>query len=100
MPIAGFVITVLPEGMDSVIESLEGMHEVEVHGSDDNGNIIAVLDCETSEDMDVLVKEIHKVDGVLSAGLTYFNAEDEVERIERGEYVPSRSFGNKPILQE
>ncbi len=100
MPIAGFVITVMPEDIHKVTETLGSMKNVELHGDDGKGNIIAVLDTETSEDMDKLVKDINRVDGVLSAGLTYFNAEDEVERMDRGEFVPSRSFGNKPLFPE
>ncbi len=96
MPIGGFVITVFPEDIQSVVKALRGFDQVEVHGHDDNGNVVAVLDCDTSEDMEALVGRIGRVKGVLSVGLTYFNAEDEVEKMEKGQYIPSRSFGNKP----
>lgn len=100
MPIGGFVITVVPEEMPSVMEALMLFDQVEVHGHDEKGNVVTVLDCATSDAMEELVGKIGRVDGVLSVGLTYFNAEDEVERIEKGEYVPSRSFGNKPFSQD
>jgi nitrate reductase NapD len=100
MPIGGFVINIDPADPAPVIEEIRVMEGVEVHGHDEKGNVVAVLDCRTSEEMEELVGNINQVDGVLSVGLTYFNAEDEVERMEKGEYIPSRSFGNKPLRQD
>jgi len=99
MPIGGFVINVDPSDSASAVRTISAMACVEVHGHDERGNVVAVLDCDTSEEMEDIVKKINLVDGVLSVGLTYFNAEDEVERMEKGEYIPSRSFGNKPLIQ-
>jgi nitrate reductase NapAB chaperone NapD len=95
MPIAGFVISVDPDKTDIAAKEIDKMECAEVHGKDSSGNIVTVLDCHTSDEMEAVVKEISSIDGVFSAGLTYFNAEDEVERMERGEYIPSRSFGNR-----
>ncbi len=95
MPIAGFVINVDPADPAPALEALGSMECVEVHGHDEKGNVVAVLESDTTDEMESLVRQINRIDGVLSVGLTYFNAEDEVEKVERGEYVPSRSFGNK-----
>lgn len=95
MPIGGFVINVDPANPAPAIEALSGMKCVDVHGHDEKGNVVAVLDCSTSDEMESLVEKINCIDGVFSVGLTYFNAEDEVNNMEKGEYIPSRSFGNK-----
>ncbi len=99
MPVGGFVINVDPAVSAPAVEKIRAMRCVEVHGHDETGNVVVVMDCETSEEMEDIVKRISRIDEVLSVGLTYFNAEDEVERMERGEYIPSRSFGNKPSMQ-
>ncbi len=96
MPIGGFVITAVPEDMNAVLEQLASLDQLDIHGHDEKGNVVAVIECDTSEEMERLVKRINRFDSVLSVGLTYFNAEDEVERMAAGNYVPPRSFGNKP----
>ena len=100
MPVGGLVINVYPADSGPAIKKLRAMSCVEIHGHDEMGNVVAVLDCETSEDMEDVVRRISSIEEVLSVGLTYINAEDEVERMERGEYIPSRSFGNKPFIQD
>ncbi len=95
MPIAGFVINVDPTDPVSALEALGSMEGVEIHGYDEKGNVVAVLESDTTDEMEALVRQVNSIDGILSVGLTYFNAEDEVEKVERGEYVPSCSLGNK-----
>lgn len=95
MPIGGFVINVDPENPAPAIEVLSGMKCVDIHGHDEKGNVVAVLDCDTSDEMESLVEKINGIDGVFSVGLTYFNAEDEIDNMEKGKYIPLRSFGNK-----
>ncbi len=80
MPIGGFVINVDPKRVEESVESLKGFNGVEIHGTDAKGNIVAVLESSTSEEMDEMVKAIMKIETVYSVGLTYFNAEDEVEK--------------------
>jgi nitrate reductase NapAB chaperone NapD len=80
MPIGGFVINVIPEEASLITRRLEDLDGVEIHGVDKKGNVVAVLDCTTSEDMKRLVTHINNIDGVLSVGLTYLNAEDETEQ--------------------
>ncbi len=88
MPIGGFVVTVLPDHRDQVAGRVEAIEGAEVYGWDDKGNLVVVIETETSDDMERLVDEIKEYDGVVSVGLAYLYFEDEVEKIERGEIKP------------
>jgi nitrate reductase NapAB chaperone NapD len=90
MPIGGFVIQIDTAARPDVLVPLGKMPEVELYGEDEKGNLVAVLDCETSQRMEKVVEEIAAIAGVLNVGLAYIHAEDEVERIAAGDYVPSR----------
>ncbi len=79
MPVGGFVINVDPEKIDESIKRLKSLSGIEIHGLDDKGNVVAVLESSTSQEMEGMVKEIMKIETVFSVGLTYFNAEDEIE---------------------
>ena len=68
---------------------------MEVHGSDEKGNIVAVMDTGTSDEMEGLVKSIEGIEDVLSVGLTYLNAEDEIGKIASGELRVPNPFGRK-----
>ncbi len=81
MPIGGFVINIDPTFKEKVLLELEKLEGVEIYGSDSRGNIIAVIDSETSEEMESSVEKISAINGVLTVGLTYLHAEDEVEKI-------------------
>ena len=81
MPIGGFVINIDPTFKEKVLQELEKLEGVEIYGSDSRGNIIAVIDSETSEEMESSVEKISAINGVLTVGLTYLHAEDEVEKI-------------------
>lgn len=77
MPIGGFVVTVLADMINEVTSDLANLSGVEVHGSDGQGNIIVVMEAQTSKEMEKMVKNIQAKEGVLSVGLTYLNVEDE-----------------------
>ncbi len=79
MPIGGFVINIDPEKITETISTLTTFSGVEIHGSDSKGNVVAVLESKTAEEMEQIVKEIMKIETVYSVGLTYFNGEDEVD---------------------
>ncbi len=79
MPIGGFVINIDPEKITETISTLATFSGVEIHGSDSKGNVVAVLESKTAEEMEQIVKEIMKIETVYSVGLTYFNGEDEVD---------------------
>ena len=95
MPIGGFIINIDPKSKDATVSRLKEYKQVEIHGVDDDGNVVAILDTETSEEMEQLTKELQQVEGVVALGITYFDAEDELEKIEQGLLQPSFSFGRK-----
>ncbi|BAT70886.1 conserved hypothetical protein [Thermosulfidibacter takaii ABI70S6] len=97
MPIGGFVVSVLPVDRERVERKLTEFSNVTVYGSDEKGNIIVVMESETSDEMDELVETIKRIDGVLSVGLACLYFEDEVEKIERGELKPEISFGRRRV---
>lgn len=97
MPIGGVVISSVPEMKELVVKQLENLTEVEVHGNDEDGNIVAVLDTKTSEDMERIIDRINKDENVLTVGMTYLNTEDEAELMAKGERI-AKPFGFKKAL--
>jgi nitrate reductase NapAB chaperone NapD len=95
MPIGGFVIHLDPATQAAVLPQLAALPQVEIHGHNDQGQVVAVLDTDSAEAMEQLSKQIGAVEGVLSLGLTYFHAEDEVAQMARGEIRPRIGFGRK-----
>lgn len=92
MPIGGVVITSRAEMKDVVLADLAQYTELEIHGSDDKGNIVAVIDSESSEDMERLIDTINKHESILNVGMTYLNTEDEAARMAMGEKL-AKPFG-------
>ena len=99
MPISGVVITSRPTDKPEVLRALAAIAEVEVFGDDERGNIVAVLETASSEEMERLIERIGKNPAVLHVGLTYLNTEDEAERLARGEPV-ARPFGFRRPVEE
>ncbi len=95
MPIGGFVVTIDPAVQDRVLEQFGGFPALDVHGVDQEGNAVVVIDTETSAEMEKLTRHLQSIDGVLALGATYFHVEDEIEKIETGEIKPALSFRNK-----
>lgn len=79
MPISGVVITSNPLDMPQVKEFLTGMTGVDMHGEDTQGNIVAVFDTQTAEQMEKLMKQVNSCPFILHAGVTYLNMEDMLE---------------------
>lgn len=97
MPISGVVITSKPDDKIMVLQGLGLIKEVEIYGDDENGNIVAVIDTTSSEEMEKLIDRINKDQYVLQVGLTYLNTEDEAERMANGEKL-EKPFGfRKPL---
>lgn len=94
MPISGIVISCKPEDRDQLLVQLESIASMELHGADDRGNIVAVLETTTTDEMESVMKEVSGLERVLHVGLTYLNTEDETERILTGEYSPE-IFGRR-----
>ena len=92
MPISGVVITSRPTAKAEVLRSLAAIADVEVFGDDEQGNIVAVLETESSEEMEKLIDRISKDPCVLHVGLTYLNTEDEAGRMAQGEPL-AKPFG-------
>jgi periplasmic nitrate reductase NapD len=92
MPISGVVIASMPTAKAEVLLALAANPAVEVYGDDEQGNIVAVLETTTSEDMEKLIDRIGRNPGVLQVGLTYLNTEDEAERMAQGEAM-AKPFG-------
>ena len=79
MPISGVVISTRPEDQRQARQFLATCAGVEVHGEDDRGNIVAVFDTRTTEEMERLVKKVNACPLVLHTGITYINMEDVVD---------------------
>ena len=94
MPIGGVVISIRPGDLEEARNQLAAYPGVEIHGADERGNIVAVLDTRTSEAMESLMRKINANPLVLHAGLTYLNMEDVVEGPE-GEVVHVRENRTK-----
>ena len=92
MPISGVVITGKPENRAEILSSLAALIGVEVFGDDDRGNIVAVLETDSSEGMERLIDRIGKTPSVLHVGLTYLNTEDEAEELAAGRKM-AKPFG-------
>lgn len=95
MPIGGFVITVDPDGSDAAVHRLKAFPQIEIHGQDEKGNVVAVIETETSSEMEQLTTDLQHIESVLSVGITFFDAEDEIENIHKGLLKPTFSFGRK-----
>lgn len=96
MPISGIVVSSLAERTWRVLKELHQLESVDVFGHDRAGNIVAVLDTETSEEMEQLIKQINDNEDVLSVGMTYLNAEDEAAQLAQGVSL-ARPFGFKLV---
>ena len=96
MIIAGFVVQCQPESQQEIVVALEAIREVEVFGADGKGNIVTVVDADSSAELDRIVKRMEKLEQVLTVGLTYLNMEDEAEKIASGELSPE-PFPRKPV---
>jgi nitrate reductase NapD len=92
MPVSGMVITCRPEAVDTVREHLARIPDLEIHGQDDRGNIVIVIDASSSEEMERIIERINSDEDVLNAGMAYLNSEDEAERMQLGEKL-ARPFG-------
>jgi nitrate reductase NapAB chaperone NapD len=88
MVVGGFVVQSFPEERVAAVEALSALEGVELYGADEQGNIVAVVEADSSDDLGEIVKKMEKVDAVLNVGMTYMNMEDEAEQIATGESTP------------
>jgi nitrate reductase NapD len=97
MPIASFVVSTDGENGPKVEEEIKKLPGVEIYGSefkkDENAyHIIIVIESETFDDMEKVERQIRYMDGVLNVALAYGYFEDEYEKIEKGEIIPTNPF--------
>jgi len=91
MPVAGLVVCFLPDRFEEVRVCLEEVPGVEVCGWNEQGEMVVVYEAETFEEMEREIRNWpQKIEGLLSVNVAYLNAEDVLERIEKGEYFPER----------
>ncbi|MBA3005201.1 MAG: chaperone NapD [Proteobacteria bacterium] len=89
MVIAGFVVQCQPQSQQDTVVALEALGQVEVFGADEKGNIVTVVDAESSADLEKIVKKMEGIEQVLNVGLTYLNVEDEAKKIASGDLSPN-----------
>lgn len=58
MPIAGIVITILPEESEAVYRQLQGMADVTLYGIHKEHYIIAVLEADTTKQLEIMANSI------------------------------------------
>ena len=76
MPISGIVITVHPDDRQDTEITLARFSELSVYGSDEKGNIIAMLKGDDPESIEETVMAIEAIDTVLEVNQVYLNEED------------------------
>jgi nitrate reductase NapD len=79
MPVSGCVISIDMSQSDKVVAKLKACDDVTLYGEDDKGNLIAVLESETSKALEKRVEELQAMEGILSLGMAYINIEDEAD---------------------
>lgn len=99
MPIASFIMTMDPSERAKTLELCLDSPEVEVYGSNSQGETVLVIDSETSGRMEDLARQLQNLEGVLSLVPVYLHAEDEIAGIKRGDIQPDFSFGRKSEKQ-
>ncbi len=77
MPIGGLVVSCGKGEEDRIILKILELPGVEVHGSNGKGDLVVVVEADTSRLLEEVVEAISRVDGVLTVGMAYLNFEDE-----------------------
>jgi len=97
MPICGVVITCRADRIADVeVELQKFQPQLEIHGTDDKGHVVVVLDTESTAEMEHLIDNINKHEDILNVGMTYLNVEDEAEHMARGDNSPLASGLRNP----
>ena len=82
MPITGVAVQTIPAETEKVYKILEEMTEVSLYGNDGKGNIIAVLDTKSKNDLDELSQKIESLEGVIKVLGVYHHFEDDLAETE------------------
>ena len=76
MTVGGVVITVRPDDRKDVEIALARFSELSVYGSDEQGNIIAVIKSEDSGSIEKVIRTIEAIETVDKVSLAYLNSEN------------------------
>ena len=76
MTVGGVVITVRPDDRKDVEIALARFSELSVYGSDEQGNIIAVIKSEDSGSIEKVIRTIEEIETVDKVNLAYLNSEN------------------------
>ena len=76
MTVGGVVITVRPDDRKDVEIALARFSELSVYGSDEQGNIIAVIKSEDSGSIEKVIRTIEAIETVDKVNLAYLNSEN------------------------
>ncbi len=75
MTIGGVVITVRPDDRRDVEIALSRFSELSVYGSDEQGNIIAVIKSKDSRSIEEVIRTIEQIEPVDKVNLAYLNTD-------------------------
>jgi nitrate reductase NapD len=76
MPVSGVVVTCRTDNAADVARRIALIKGIEVHGVQQDGRIVAVIEADTVHDEVALVTDLHEIDGVVSVQVAYHNFED------------------------
>ena len=76
MNISGVLVKAYPEHIATIEKSLITMEGVEVHGSNDDGRIVVIVEQDSANKVSDTLVQIQDVHGVLSASMIYHQFED------------------------
>ncbi|MFV0480500.1 MAG: chaperone NapD [Campylobacteraceae bacterium] len=80
MNISSIVVSTLPKNIEKVIERLKKIPHVDYHFHDEMGRIIVTIEAKNVSDEIAVLHKIEKVEGVISADMSYSYAEEELEK--------------------
>ncbi len=75
MNIVGVVVNALPKQCQHVEQQLLLMAGVEVHATNEKGNMVVTVEADDSSYVADTITAMHRLEGVLSAAMVYHNFE-------------------------
>ena len=73
--ISSFILRCLPVQLEQIVATLETMPGVELHGADETGKCILLLDMPSEKELVSTVSAIEQLPGVINASMVYHHAE-------------------------
>jgi nitrate reductase NapAB chaperone NapD len=88
MIFTGSLLTYKSESANDVVYFLKQFSEIEIYAiSEEKNGIIVVIEAKTEEELEELCSTLLKNENIIDIAHHYLNFEEEVEKIEKGEYV-------------